>query len=224
MVLVWSTPAASASQAAVSESDRQLLIKVRQAGLWQIPAGQMAQEQAASEKVRQVGATIAGQHEALDEEVRAVAQQLGVALPDEPSEQQLGWLDDMATKFGPEFDQTYAQLLRAAHGTVFSTVATVRAGTRNAAIREFAQKANDTIKTHMTLLESTGQVNFDALPEAAVPGVVPAGGSSSGQSHSTASHGITASAPGGISIGLAVLLCLLVFGMTIGVLRVMRAR
>jgi putative membrane protein len=221
MVLVWSAPAASAGQAAVSASDRQLLIKVRQAGLWEVPAGEMAQEQAASNKVKQVGATIAEQHQALDVQVGAVARKLGVTLPDQLSEQQQGWLDDLATKYGPEFDRTFVQLVREAQGSVFPVVASVRVSTRNAAIREFAQKANDVVKTHMTLLEGTGQVNFDALPEAAAPGVVPAGRSSGPVN---ASQGITASAPGGVSIGLAVLLCLLVFGMTIGVLRVMRAR
>src|ERR1700716_3712759 len=66
-------PAASGDPAAVTETDRQLLIKVRQAGLGEIPAGQSAQQQATSQVVKQVGAQIASQHVQLDQETRDLA-------------------------------------------------------------------------------------------------------------------------------------------------------
>lgn len=212
-------PAASGDPA-VSETDRQLLIKVRQAGLWEIPAGQQAEQQAASEVVKEVGTKIASQHIALDKETRELAQQLGVVLPNQPTEEQQGWLADLSAKFGPEFDIAFANLLRGAHGKVFQFVAQVRTGTRNEAIRNFATKANDIVKTHMILLESTGQVNYAALPEPTVPGAAPpAAVTSHHSSLAPATQG-----GGSVSIGLAVLLCVLVFGMTLGVLRALRTR
>jgi predicted outer membrane protein len=211
-------PAASGDPAAVTETDRQLLIKVRQAGLWEIPAGQQAQQLAASQVVKDVGKKIADQHIQLDQETRDLAQKLGVVLPNQPSEEQQRWLNEMSTKVGAEFDVAYANLLRAAHGKVFAIVAQIRAGTRNDEIRAFASTANDVVKGHMILLESTGQVDFEALPEPQIAGV-PAKSSSSPHGLAAASQGT-----GGLSVGLAVLICLLVLGMTLGVLRALRTR
>jgi len=140
-----------------------------------------------------------------------------VELPSEPSEEQLGWLDQMSTKSGPEFDAAYAQLLRAAHGKVFSVVAQVRAGTRNDAIREFAGKANEAVKTHMTLLESTGEVDFNALPEPALPGSVPT------QHHDVAAASAQTGGPG-IDVGIVIAICIVELVAVVGLLRVSRGR
>lgn len=226
MLLGMGAPAAAGAQAPpVTEADRQLLIKVRQAGLWEIPAGQQAQQQAASQVVKDVGATIAEQHIALDEEVRVVAQQLGVPLPNQPSKDQQGWLTEMSGKWGPEFDAAYANLLRDAHGKVFSVIAQVRAGTRNEVIRDFANKANEAVKTHMNLLESTELVDFEALPQPSLPAAAPATGSSHGQQqHGVVEASAQSDTGGGIDMGLVVAICFVEFVATVGLVRLFRTR
>jgi predicted outer membrane protein len=149
-------------------ADRDFLVKVRQAGLWEGPAGDMAQERSTNARVKEVGHHLHEDHAALDAQVRAAAAKLGVELPDTPSNEQQGWLNEFSTRTGPEFDRVWADRLRAAHGKVFAVIAAVRAGTRNDTVREFAQTANNVVLKHMTLLESTGLVQFDALPTAAI--------------------------------------------------------
>ncbi|HYN95069.1 MAG TPA: DUF4142 domain-containing protein [Pilimelia sp.] len=145
-------------------ADRDLLVKVRLAGLWEMPAGELAQERAASDRVKVVGRTIASQHAALDEQVVKAAAQLQVPLPDVPNGDQQSWLAQLAAVRGDAFDRTYANLLRAAHGKVFSVIAGVRAGTRNEMVRSFAETANKAVMTHMQLLESTSFVSYTDLP------------------------------------------------------------
>jgi predicted outer membrane protein len=201
----------------LTESDRKFLVAVRQAGLWEIPAGQQAQQQAASQVVKDVGAEIAKQHTRLDEDVRVVAQKLGVTLPSQPNEDQQRWLAELEASFGPDFDRNYAQLLRAAHGKVFSVISQVRAGTRNDVIREFASQVNDVVKGHMIMLESTGQVDFNALPEPVLPGAAPA--QHGGVAAASAQTGDT-----GVDPGLVVAICLVEAGLTVGLLRLFRSR
>jgi predicted outer membrane protein len=153
-------------------ADRDLLVRVRTAGLWEGPAGEMAQERAASDTVKEVGRQLRDDHAALDVQVRMVAAQLGVDLPANPTAQQQGWLEELADRSGAEFDQVFADRLRAAHGAVFAVVALVRAGTRNDTIRAFAQTANTVVLKHMTLLEGIGLVHFDHLPTPPAPPVV----------------------------------------------------
>ncbi len=145
-------------------ADRDFLVRVRQAGLWEIPTGQQAQQRAGSTRVKEVGQMLVADHTKLDEQVRALAAKLNVELPSTPNADQQGWMAELSTKTGQDYDKTFADRLRAAHGKVFSAVALVRAGTKNSEIRAFAQVAVDVVMKHMTLLESTGKVDFAALP------------------------------------------------------------
>ncbi|MEO3798753.1 DUF4142 domain-containing protein [Nonomuraea sp. B1E8] len=157
----------------LTAADRDLLVRVRQAGLWEMPAGEYARTRAESQRVKEVGRLIMEDHMKLDLLTRQVAKKLGVALPDEPSPQQQSWMAQLAAESGPAFDKDYANLLRAAHGKVFTTVAAVRAGTRNSEIRKFAEEGVKYVMRHMALLESTGLVDHNALPEPPTPAPAP---------------------------------------------------
>lgn len=161
------------SSGPLGPADRDLLVKVRQAGLWEMPAGDYAQTRAESARVKQVGAELREDHKKLDVIVQQVAKKLGVALPDEPSPEQQQWLAILAAESGPAFDRDYANLLRAAHGKVFSVIAGVRAGTRNDEMRKFASQSNTVVMKHMTLLESIGLVIYHELPEPPTPSPAP---------------------------------------------------
>ncbi|GAA2309457.1 DUF4142 domain-containing protein [Actinomadura sp. NPDC048955] len=147
----------------LSTLDRQLLVKVRQAGLWEMPAGQQAAQRASSPRVKEVGEIIMRQHMQLDADTRAEAQKLGVLLPNEPNGSQKSWLREMSGKYGADYDKTFVLRLRAAHGAVFTVIAKVRAATENTEIRAFAERCLKFVNTHMSLLESTGLVPRRAL-------------------------------------------------------------
>jgi predicted outer membrane protein len=154
----------------LSAADRDLVVKVRLAGLWEIPAGDMAQEKSDDPRIREIGRTISAQHEKLDEFARAAAKKLRIKLPNKPNEDQRGWLAEMRDAAdGEEFDQIYIDRLRAAHGNIFPAIATIRTSTRNDAVRKLAQQANQFVMTHLTLLESSGLVDYTGLPAAPDP-------------------------------------------------------
>jgi putative membrane protein len=153
----------------LAAADKDLVNKVRLAGLWEIPAGDMAQEKSSNARIKKIGADIAAQHVKLDELARAAAKKLKMDLPDEPNADQKKWLGEMEAANGAEFDQIFIDRLRAAHGKIFPAIGTVRASTRNDTVRKLAQQANQFVATHMTLLESSGKVDFQGLPTAPAP-------------------------------------------------------
>ncbi|ROP33633.1 DUF4142 domain-containing protein [Couchioplanes caeruleus] len=170
----------------VSDADRDFAVKVRLAGLWEIPAGKMAQEKSDDPRIQSIGRDIAAQHVALDQLVRDAAKKLDVSLPNKPNADQQGWLDEMRDAEGEEFDRVYIDRLRAAHGKIFPAIATIRASTRNDTMRKLAQRTNQFVMTHMTLLESSGIVDFAALPTAAPPGSATGGSAGATQLQSAA--------------------------------------
>jgi putative membrane protein len=154
----------------ISDADRDFVIKVRLAGLWEIPAGNMAKQKSKNETVKDVGTSIALQHVALDSLDRAVAKRLGISLPNQPNGDQQAWLKEMENApTSEQFDQLFIDRLRAAHGKIFPAIATIRATTRNDSVRKLAQQTNQFVMTHMTLLESSGIVDYAALPTAPPP-------------------------------------------------------
>ncbi|MEU0536854.1 DUF4142 domain-containing protein [Amycolatopsis tolypomycina] len=151
----------------VTELDKTFLIKVRQAGLWEIPAGDLAQTNASSEQVKRAGLHLLDGHSHLDQLVREDAKMLGVQLPDKATAEQQDWVRQLTNAKGAEFDKLFANVLRSSHGKIFATIAEVRAGTQNDVIRRHATQANATVLDHMTVLEDTGLVDAKTIAEVA---------------------------------------------------------
>ncbi|MFF1376192.1 DUF4142 domain-containing protein [Streptomyces sp. NPDC058308] len=147
----------------LSALDRDFITRVRLAGLWELPAGQQAEERGTTKAVRTAGEHLVAGHTFLDARVREVATRLSLELPSQPSGQQRAWLAELSGARGEAYQQKFANILRRAHGTVFALVAEVRANTRNALVRALADDANSTVLDHIKVLEGTGLVDFDGL-------------------------------------------------------------
>jgi len=152
-------------------ADRDLLVKVRLAGLWEAPTGQQASQQGSTPQVRELGAFLATQHADLDAQVRQVADQLGVLLPTQANAQQQGWMKEISAATGTDYDRIFVQRLREAHGIVLPIINQVRVSTRNDLIRKFADTSDAFVARHIEHLEATGLVDYGQLPDPPSPGL-----------------------------------------------------
>lgn len=103
---------------------RDLLQKVALAVLWEGPAGRMGLEKSANPKVQEASRHLIDGHADLDRRTVELARTLNEMAA--------------APARGAEFDRIFANRLRAAHGGVYKFLASVRTGTRNTAIRDYA--------------------------------------------------------------------------------------
>lgn len=147
----------------LTASDRDLMVRVRLAGLWELPAAEKAMARSNSAAVKEAADHLLVGHADLDQRVRTIASQLGVELPNEPNAAQLGFLAQMDAAQGEAFDRTWANLLRSAHGKIFNPIAVVRNNTRNTLVRQLATDTNQTVLDHITMLEKTGVVDFESI-------------------------------------------------------------
>ncbi|MFI2259750.1 DUF4142 domain-containing protein [Streptomyces tubercidicus] len=152
---------------AVSALDKTFLAKVRQAGLWEMPAGRLAQTHASSESIKRAGMHLLEGHSKLDQLAREDSEALSLPIPDQAGAEQQGWVDQLKKARGREFDQLFVDLLRASHGKIFITIGEVRATTKNTLIRRLATQTNNTVQDHMEVLEDTGLVTDDTLDDVA---------------------------------------------------------
>ncbi|MFG2126659.1 DUF4142 domain-containing protein [Streptomyces sp. NPDC048751] len=145
----------------LTEQDRDFVVKVRAAGLWEYPLGEITMQKGTTPEMKEAGAHLIVGHAGLDELCRKIAPELGITLPNQASPQQQQFVQTASSANGKEFDQTASNIMRITHGQIFPTVAKIRANTKNTLVRELADLANDTVLDHMTVLEKTGMVNFE---------------------------------------------------------------
>ncbi|WP_107086947.1 DUF4142 domain-containing protein [Streptomyces viridochromogenes] len=166
---------AQTSAGPLTEADRDFVVKVRAAGLWEYPVGRMALEKGTTDAVRTAGRHLIAGHAALDATCRGIAPRLNITLPDRPSPQQQGFVATLGADSGRQFDSDMANILRVPHGQIFSTIAKIRATTENSLVRQLADQANNTVLDHITVMEKTGLVDFDqVLFQETTPPMLPA--------------------------------------------------
>ncbi|MFB7243857.1 hypothetical protein CW362_11195 [Streptomyces populi] len=158
----------------LTEGDRDFVVKVRAAGLWEYPLGEIALKKGSTPAMREAGKHLIVGHARLDELDRKVAVQLNITLPNQASPQQQQFVATSAALSGKEFDRTAANILRVTHGSIFSVIAKVRANTNNSLVRELADLANDTVLDHITMMEKTGTIDFPSvLAQQSAPPTLP---------------------------------------------------
>lgn len=159
-------------------ADRDFMNRVKQAGLWEQPAGEKGKAKRPDQpKIQEACKHLIEGHTLLDNVVNRAGVLLGHTLPTEASDEQKGWLAEMDAASGDEFDAVFANRLRAAHGKVYAYAAQIRAGTKNELIRILSTQAMITVFDHMKVLEDTGRVDFAGLesPQPLAPPTAAAG-------------------------------------------------
>lgn len=147
----------------LTESDRDFVVKVRAAGLWEYPVGQLGLQKGQSQAVKIASKHLIDGHAALDASCRKISTMLNITIPNIASPQQEGFVNTLRGDSGKQFDVDFANILRVTHGSIFNTIAKVRSTTKNTVVRTLADQANATVLDHITVMEQTGLVDFDSL-------------------------------------------------------------
>jgi putative membrane protein len=90
--------------------DEQWLMMSIQGDRFEIQGGELAQHQASTDTVRALGARLVKDHSQSLEDAIALAERLGIDVPDSPSPTQQWELRTVAQFHGREFDRRYADL------------------------------------------------------------------------------------------------------------------
>ena len=103
--LLGSIPAASAKE----QPGQTFITKAIEGNLAEVQLGQLAQQKGASDGVRNFGQQLVADHTAANQRATAVAGQMGVTPPSEPSKQHKAIYDRMAKLAGDAFDRQFVK-------------------------------------------------------------------------------------------------------------------
>jgi putative membrane protein len=113
--LIGAATGAWAQTKAQDKAAQTFIIKAIQGNLAEVAMGQLAQQNAESADVRQFGQQLVADHTAGAQKASAVASQLGVTPPTEPSKKHKSDYAKMAKMSGAAFDRAFARHMVADH-------------------------------------------------------------------------------------------------------------
>lgn len=151
------TESPSPTSTGVSKGDKVWLHAIHEGNLAEIAAGKLAEKKGTSESVKSVGKTLVEDHSKFDTQVRKVAEQLGVTLPDKLSDMDRQQIKALAKLSGKEFDQKWtAAMIKAHEGAIKATETEIQSGS-STEVTDLAKAALPTLQQHLAdLKEAAG--------------------------------------------------------------------
>lgn len=185
LVVLVLAPAGAAS-AAPSTQDTQYLQAIHQANLVEVSAGKMAQQKGVNQRVKDLGGQFVTDHTELDESVQETASEVGVTLPDKPTNDQQAVLNHLKGLNGTAFDTQWVSMELIAHTRSIDATETEVAQGSDPAVVQVAQNALPVLQEHYRELVSLAEALGVPVPE---EGGAPSPGSSSGRPSPAISSG-----------------------------------
>ncbi|TYB37030.1 DUF4142 domain-containing protein [Micromonospora sp. AP08] len=195
LVLVGLAPATAAQAAAQpSTQDTQYLQALHQVNLFEITAGNLAQQKGKNQQVKDLGKMFVTDHTQLDQTVQSTAQQLNVQLPADPTADQQKVLDRLNNLSGAEFDKAWVTAQLAGHVQAIQATQTEISQGSEQSVVQLAQDALPILQAHYDALVALAQTLGVPVPQTSGSGTPSPGGTGT---ESPAPGGTESPAPGG---------------------------
>lgn len=152
---------ASPAAAVPSPQDTSFLIGIHQANMYEIAAGKLAAQKGASDEVRRLGQTMVDDHTKFDAAVVSVADQVKVALPKEPAQEQLDILKELTSApAGATFDRMWITREIQTQGESLQSARTELNYGFDERVKDLARQADDMFIAHTAELNrAAAEVN-----------------------------------------------------------------
>lgn len=145
----------AASQAALDHADTSFMKSAAEAGATEIEASQLAGQKASSAEVKTFAATMVTDHTKVAEELKTLAQQKGVKLPDGPSMIQKAKLKTLSMHKGAAYDKDYAEEIGVkAHEDTIKLFQTASTSAKDADVKAWAAKTLPGLQHHLEMAKT----------------------------------------------------------------------
>jgi putative membrane protein len=142
------------AMAELSSADKTFLDKAAQGGLAEVQLGQLAEQKAASPKVKQFGERMVTDHSKANQDLRQVAKQMNVTLPAQPSAEDLATARKLRSESGANFDEAYMKDMVSDHRQDIAGFKKEAQSGQDPAVKGFAQKYVPVLEQHLSLAEA----------------------------------------------------------------------
>lgn len=125
------------------------LTKAASGGMLEVQLGQLAQKNAASQRVKDFGLMMIRDHTKGNDELKTMAQQKGIAIPQSLSNDHQKHYDELSKKNGKEFDKDYMHLMESDHKEDIDEYTDASKELQDLAIKGFATQSIPMLQMHL---------------------------------------------------------------------------
>ena len=148
-------PQPQAGQAQLAEVDLDFAKEAAQGGLIEVRLGELAQQQAKSTEVKDFGQRMVDDHGQANDKLTQIAEQKGIELPQDLSEEAQGTYEELQQKSGAEFDEAYMDEMVSDHEDDVAAFEDYVENAEDPDLRSFAEETLPTLKEHLELAKQT---------------------------------------------------------------------
>ena len=148
------TGASKAVAGKLDASDRQFIEKAAAGGMAEVETGQLAQQKAGNDAVKQFGARMVQDHGKANDELKQLAGSKGVPLPSGPDKMHTQQLQKFQKASGAEFDREYMQHMLADHKKDVAEFQKQAQSAKDPDVKAFAAKTLPTLQEHLKQAQS----------------------------------------------------------------------
>ena len=145
--------------APVSEEDSKFAVMAASGGMMEVQVGELAQQKAASQRVKDFGAMMVRDHTKANDELKNLAGMKNITVPPAPGEDHMDQITNLSKKSGREFDREYMKMMVDDHQEDIDEFEKCSNNSKDADLKAFAAKTLPVLRTH---LDSAKAIN-DAL-------------------------------------------------------------
>lgn len=131
------------------EKSSEFMKKVTNSGMAEVQLAKLAQQKATIDAVKNFAAMLERDHTAVNQQIKALADQRSVALPTAISDDKQKMYTDMEKMTGKSFDKDYISMMVKAHNDGISLFEDTRSNASDVDIKNFADKTLPALKMHL---------------------------------------------------------------------------
>jgi putative membrane protein len=145
--------------------DQSFVRKALEDGAAEVQLGQLAQQKSESDDVKQFGQKMVEDHTQLGDQIKPIAQHLGVQEPKGPSKKDKALIAKLEGLSGSQFDETYIQTMVKDHKQDLKEFKNEAQTAQNPPLKQAAQQGVGVISQHLQLIEKIAQSHNIATEE-----------------------------------------------------------
>lgn len=144
---------ASASPQTASAADKKFVEKAMQGGMAEVELGKLATEKAASSDVKDFGQKMVDDHTKLNEQMKPIAEELGVTAPTELSAKEQALKTKLSGLSGAAFDRAYMDAMVADHKDDDKEFKGEETSAKDPKVRDAATQGEPVIAQHLQMAQ-----------------------------------------------------------------------
>jgi len=139
---------AQMAQGTVDDKTHNFMNDAAMGGMTEVKLGQLAQEKAMSQRVKNFGEMMVRDHSAANDDLKAIARQKNVTLPDNIGKHQEHY-DDLSKKNGADFDKAFMKMMVDDHQKVINDFEKIAENGTDPDVKTFASQKLPTLRKHL---------------------------------------------------------------------------